>query len=86
MEPTYIDDLVDGIIRCGTQESAIGKIYILGGGGYVPLNQLVATIVDELKVGIEPPLYRRRVDFFKKNRAFDNSKAKRELGFEPKLT
>jgi nucleoside-diphosphate-sugar epimerase len=35
-------------------------------------------------LGINPPLYRRRVDFFRKNRAFDGSKAKRELGFEPK--
>ena len=33
---------------------------------------------------IEPPLYRRRIDFFTKSRAFDISKAKRELGFEPK--
>lgn len=35
--------------------------------------------------GIEPPLYRRRVDFFRKNRAFDVSKAKRELGFQPSI-
>jgi nucleoside-diphosphate-sugar epimerase len=34
--------------------------------------------------GINPPLYRRRVDFFRKNRTFDVSKAKRELGFEAK--
>lgn len=33
--------------------------------------------------GIEPPLYRRRVDFFTKSRAFDISRARRELGFEP---
>ena len=32
---------------------------------------------------IEPPLYRRRVDFFTKSRAFDGSRAGRELGFEP---
>ncbi len=32
--------------------------------------------------GIEPPLHRRRADFFIKNRAFDCSKAKRDLGFE----
>ena len=32
---------------------------------------------------IEPPLYRRRVDFFTKNRHFDGSKAQRELGFTP---
>jgi nucleoside-diphosphate-sugar epimerase len=35
-------------------------------------------------LGINAPLYRRRVDFFRKNRAFDVSKAKRELDFDPK--
>jgi nucleoside-diphosphate-sugar epimerase len=35
--------------------------------------------------GINPPLYRRRVDFFRKNRAFDISKAKSELSFKPKI-
>jgi len=108
---TYIDDLVDGIIRCGTKEKAIGKIYILGGRGYLSLNQLVMLIADELNVlrprlhlplwpfyvagalcetlckplGIEPPLYRRRIDFFKKNRAFDSTKAMTDLGFQPKI-
>src|SRR5205814_3175766 len=33
--------------------------------------------------GIEPPLYRRRVDFFTKSRAFDITRARRELGFDP---
>lgn len=36
--------------------------------------------------GIEPPLYRRRVDFFTKSRAFDITRARRELGFEPRVT
>ena len=31
--------------------------------------------------GIEPPIYRRRVDFFTKDRCFDTGKAQRELGF-----
>ena len=35
--------------------------------------------------GIEPPLYRRRADFFRKDRAFDISKAKSELGFSPTI-
>ena len=34
-------------------------------------------------LGIEPPLYRRRVEFFTKNRAFDATRARRELGFAP---
>jgi nucleoside-diphosphate-sugar epimerase len=33
--------------------------------------------------GIEPPLYRRRVDFFTKSRAFDISRARAELGYAP---
>jgi nucleoside-diphosphate-sugar epimerase len=35
--------------------------------------------------GISPPIYRRRVDFFVKDRAFDISKAKRILGYQPKV-
>ena len=34
---------------------------------------------------IEPPLYRRRVEFFTKSRAFDASRARRELGFDPRV-
>jgi len=34
---------------------------------------------------INPPIYRRRVDFFIKDRAFDISKAKRLLGYNPKV-
>ena len=33
---------------------------------------------------INPPIYRRRVDFFIKDRAFDISKARRLLGYDPK--
>jgi nucleoside-diphosphate-sugar epimerase len=34
--------------------------------------------------GIEPPLFRRRVSFFLKHRAYDISKARERLGFKPK--
>jgi nucleoside-diphosphate-sugar epimerase len=35
--------------------------------------------------GIEPPIYRRRVDFFTKSRAFDISRARAELGYAPSV-
>jgi nucleoside-diphosphate-sugar epimerase len=34
---------------------------------------------------IEPPIFRRRVDFFVKNRAFSIDRAKAELGYSPKV-
>jgi nucleoside-diphosphate-sugar epimerase len=34
-------------------------------------------------LGLEPPLYRRRVDFFTKSRAFDITRARTELGYAP---
>ncbi|MEX1129966.1 MAG: NAD-dependent epimerase/dehydratase family protein [Vicinamibacterales bacterium] len=37
-------------------------------------------------LGIEPPIYRRRVDFFTKSRAFDISRARTELGYAPQVT
>jgi nucleoside-diphosphate-sugar epimerase len=36
-------------------------------------------------LGIEPPLHRRRVDFWTKSRAFTIAKARRLLGYEPKV-
>jgi nucleoside-diphosphate-sugar epimerase len=35
--------------------------------------------------GIEPPIYRRRVDFFTKSRAFDITRAREELGYAPQV-
>lgn len=35
--------------------------------------------------GVEPPLYRRRVDFFTKSRAFDITRARMEIGFAPQV-
>lgn len=107
---TYIGDLIDGILLCGSQKNALGNVYILAGEEAPTLNALVQVIAAVLSVprprlhfpvapvylagvmcellckplGINPPLYRRRVNFFRKTRCFDISKAKRELGFTPK--
>ncbi len=39
-----------------------------------------------LPFGAEPPLFRRRVDFYTKNRSFNTQKSKRLLGFQPTRT
>lgn len=47
--------------------------------------QLAGSLCEKICIplGIEPPIYRRRVDFFTKSRSFDISKAKRLLGYSP---
>jgi dihydroflavonol-4-reductase len=37
-------------------------------------------------LGLEPALHRRRVDFFTKSRAFDTSRARREIGYTPRVS
>ena len=37
-------------------------------------------------LGIEPPIYRRRVDFYTKSRAFDITRARQEIGYNPRVT
>lgn len=37
------------------------------------------------RLGATPPIYRRRVDFFTNDRAFDISKARRLMGYRPKI-
>lgn len=34
---------------------------------------------------IDPPLFRRRVDFYRKSRAFDTTRAHQELGYTPEI-
>ena len=36
-------------------------------------------------LGLEPPLHRRRVDFYTTSRAFDSSRARREIGYAPEV-
>jgi nucleoside-diphosphate-sugar epimerase len=49
--------------------------------------QVAGTICERICIplGIEPPIYRRRVDFFTKSRAFTIEKAKRVLGYAPQI-
>ena len=35
--------------------------------------------------GITPPIFPRRVDWYRQNRAFEIAKAKRELGYKPSI-
>ena len=49
--------------------------------------QMAGSVVERVckPLGIAPPIYRRRVDFFTKSRAFTIEKARRVLGYEPQV-
>lgn len=109
---TYIEDLVDGILLCGSRPEALGEVFTLGGERYTTLRELVDLIAEVLgksktgiripyapvywasvvcdklckQLGVRPPIYPRRVEFFSKDRAFSIEKAKRLLGYAPKVS
>ena len=47
----------------------------------------LAAVVEDVcaSLGIEPPIYRRRMDFFRSDSEFDTSRARRVLVWEPKV-
>jgi nucleoside-diphosphate-sugar epimerase len=77
---TTIRELVDTIARVSGVPEPRGRIPV------APV--MVAAVACEWlckPLGVEPPLFPRRLDFFVKNRAFSTARAQRELGFEPKV-
>ncbi len=48
---------------------------------------VIATFVEKLlrPIGVQPPIHRRRMDFFKKSFTFSQEMASRVLGFTPKV-
>jgi nucleoside-diphosphate-sugar epimerase len=108
----HVDDLVRGIMLCGSKAEALGEIFIITGPDAPTLNQLVAEAAASMHVApprlkipvapvyaagwmcemmcvplrINPPLHRRRVGFFTHHREFDIGKARRLLGYTPRVT
>jgi len=51
-----------------------------------PMLALAAVVEDACtKLGIDPPIYRRRMDFFHSDSEFDTSRARRVLDWEPRV-
>lgn len=76
--PASISELVETVAKCAKTKALPFK---------VPAKpvQLAGSLCEAVfkPLGAEPPLYRRRVDFFTKDRHFDTRKAQNELGFSP---
>jgi nucleoside-diphosphate-sugar epimerase len=91
------DAVGESFLICGpeyvTQADLAALVAKHTGGRVLPFRiparpiQLAGDIVEAICVplGIEPPLHRRRVDFWTKSRAFSIEKARRVLGYDPQV-
>jgi nucleoside-diphosphate-sugar epimerase len=77
-----------------TTLNALVKLVAEGAGVPVPTRHLpvwpflaAAAVCEAVcgRLGIEPPIHRRRVDFFTKSRAFDIGRARTEIGYAPRV-
>lgn len=106
------EDMVQGIMLCGSSPHALGEVFIIAGPEAPTLNEIVAATADIVRVPrprlkipvwpvytagwlcemlcvplrIDPPLHRRRVGFFTHHREFNIGKARRLLGFAPRVS
>jgi nucleoside-diphosphate-sugar epimerase len=88
----------EAFLICGpeyvSQEDLAARIARHTGGRVLPFHvpaaplQWAGDVVEAICVplGIDPPLHRRRVDFWTKSRAFTIEKARRLLGYEPRVS
>ncbi|MHA1467525.1 MAG: GDP-mannose 4,6-dehydratase [Promethearchaeota archaeon] len=81
---TYISDIIDGLILAGENESAKGEIFNLGSSSPIEVNELVDKMYSITKV-------QKKLRYIEKQKGdvelthSDISKAKKLLGFSPKV-
>jgi nucleoside-diphosphate-sugar epimerase len=110
LHPTYIDDVVDGMVLASKSSAAVGQCFNIAGAEPVSVGTFVHTMCDALNapyptlhvpvsaayaaaflmehtLGIfsNPPLTRSRVEFLSTNRASSIEKARKVLGYSPKV-
>jgi len=78
--PVALDDLV--LIISRQLEVKVRRLRI----PLLPV-RLAAALVEGIcaPLGVQPPIYRRRVDFFRSDYSFDISKARKIIGYEPEF-
>jgi nucleoside-diphosphate-sugar epimerase len=82
---TYVANVVDGVLRACTAESASGEVINVATGGRISLNTLFKTIRELVRANIEPIYADPRPGDVKDSQA-DISKARRILGYQPTVS
>jgi len=79
---TYVANVVDGVLRACTADSASGEVINVATGGRASLNTLFQTIRELVGAGVEPIYADPRPGDVRDSQA-DISKARRILGYQP---
>jgi nucleoside-diphosphate-sugar epimerase len=82
---TYVADVVDGVLRACDAPGASGEIINVAAGGRISLNLLFETM-RQLVGSDVAPLYAKAREGDVRDSQADISKARRILGFEPKVS
>ena len=82
---TFIANVVDGVLRACEAEAASGEVINVATGGRISLNQLFRAMRDLVGATVEPTYVDARPGDVRDSQA-DISKAKRILGYTPKVS
>jgi nucleoside-diphosphate-sugar epimerase len=82
---TYVDNVVDGVLRACTASGASGEVINVATGGRVSLNTLFRTIRDLTGARVEATYAAPRAGDVRDSQA-DIGKARQLLGYEPSVT
>jgi len=82
---TYVANVVDGVLRASHSDGVSGEVINVATGGRISLNQLFRTVRDLVGGRIEPSYGPPRAGDVKDSQA-DIGKARRLLGYEPRVT
>ena len=81
---TYVADVVDGVLRASEAAGVSGETINVAAGGRISLNRLFETMRTLVGAKVEPTYAASRTGDVRDSQA-DVSKAKRLLGFEPRV-
>lgn len=84
MDPIYIDDVVDALIRCSTIDTE--ETIEIGSGTPIKVIEIAKTIIDLCESESEIIHLPMRRGEFDSGKLFSNKSLKRIIGFEPKIS
>ena len=81
---TYVDNAVEAMVQAIEAPAATGNVYNIGAGGSISLLEVVSHLNRLLRIDIQPKFATARAGDIRHSQA-DISRARRDLGYEPKV-